>query len=48
MVIGLLEELEAEPGEFEVFIGGNSRDLKTAKFNLQAIAAVASRNANSP
>jgi len=24
-----------EPGEFEVMIGGNSRDVKTAKFNLK-------------
>lgn len=25
---------ESEPGEFEVFVGGNSRDVKSAAFNL--------------
>lgn len=25
----------AEPGEFSVFVGGNSRDVKEAKFTLQ-------------
>ena len=28
-------QLVAEPGEFEVMIGGNSRDVKTAKFILR-------------
>ena len=23
-----------EPGDFNVFVGGNSRDVKTEKFNL--------------
>jgi len=26
----------AEPGEFNIFIGGNSRDTKTASFNFQS------------
>ncbi len=29
------KEWTAEPGEFQVMIGGNSRDLKTAKFELK-------------
>jgi beta-glucosidase len=26
---------EAEPGDFKVFVGGNSRDLKEASFTLR-------------
>jgi beta-glucosidase len=29
------KEWTAEPGQFEVMVGGNSKDLKTAKFRLK-------------
>ena len=28
-------EWEAEPGDFQVFVGPNSRDLKDARFTLR-------------